>query len=170
MVTMTGALTACSAHQPSDGACDGQSGWPTLLRSWNLGPVVRSSRFPRRNCEDWLSCRRTSRCSGRSRRREIGATSTNRSCGARAAERQGVRQTGGGGGELGRLLAAIAGAPGGHGSARIREAGAEGKDRGGGDCNSRNHRLRPTGGGDSISDRALSNRPLHLTVRFAARR
>jgi hypothetical protein len=29
----------------------------------------------------------------RSRRREIGVTSTNRSCGARAAERQGVRQT-----------------------------------------------------------------------------
>ena len=37
--------------------------------------------------------RRTSRCSGRSRRREIGVTSTNRSCGARAAERQGVGRT-----------------------------------------------------------------------------
>jgi hypothetical protein len=35
----------------------------------------------------------TSRCSGRSRRREIGVTSTNRWCGARAAERQGVRRT-----------------------------------------------------------------------------
>ena len=35
----------------------------------------------------------TSRCSGRSRRREIGLASTNRSCGARAAERQGVGQS-----------------------------------------------------------------------------
>ena len=38
----------------------------------------------------WL--RLTSRCSGRSRRREIGVTSTNRSCGGLAAERQGVRR------------------------------------------------------------------------------
>jgi len=35
----------------------------------------------------------TCRCSGRSRRREIGVTSTNRSCGGLAAERQIVRQT-----------------------------------------------------------------------------
>ena len=38
--------------------------------------------------------RRTSRCSGRSRRREIGVTSTNRSSGGLAAERQGVGQSG----------------------------------------------------------------------------
>ena len=36
--------------------------------------------------------RLTSRCSGRSRRREIGVTSTNRSCGGLAAERQSVRR------------------------------------------------------------------------------
>jgi hypothetical protein len=39
-------------------------------------------------------CRPTSRCSGRSRRRDIGVTSTNRSCGGLAAERQSVGQSG----------------------------------------------------------------------------
>ena len=81
-------------------ARDGQSGWSAWLMSWNLGVVGRSGRLPLRNCEDWMSCRRTSRCSGRSRRREIGVTSTNRSCGARAAERQGVRRSDDGGGRF----------------------------------------------------------------------
>jgi len=57
------------------------------------GDVARPGRLRRRNCEVWLLCCRTSRCSGRSRRRDIGVTSTNRSCGARAAERQIVRRT-----------------------------------------------------------------------------
>jgi len=47
----------------------------------------------------------TSRCSGRSRRREIGVTSTNRSCGGLAAERQIVRQTGPQLGAFGVLVA-----------------------------------------------------------------
>jgi hypothetical protein len=42
--------------------------------------------MPSMEVEASVRCR-TSRCSGRSRRREIGVTSTNRSCGARAAER-----------------------------------------------------------------------------------
>jgi hypothetical protein len=110
MVTTTGALPVGSARQPATRALDEQSGWPMRLRSWILGVVARSGRLPRRNCKDWLSCRRTSRCSGRSRRREIGVTSTNRSCGARAAERQGVRQARGfGRARIGRDSATTAG-------------------------------------------------------------
>ncbi len=59
--------------------------------SWTGRPD--GDRFPGSRCCPSEMCRRTSRCSGRSRRREIGVTSTNRSCGARAAERQGVRRT-----------------------------------------------------------------------------
>jgi len=86
-------LRLAAPVNPAMRACDGQSWWPTWLRSWDLGVGVRSGRLDRRNCEDWLSCRRTSRCSGRSRRRDIGVTSTNRSCGGLAAERQTVRRT-----------------------------------------------------------------------------
>ena len=48
---------------------------------------------PRCPCSKSAGCWLTSRCSGRSRRREIGVTSTNRSCGGLAAERQGVRRS-----------------------------------------------------------------------------
>jgi hypothetical protein len=101
-------LRLAAPVNPAMRACDGQSWWPTWLRSWDLGVGVRSGRLDRRNCEDWLSCRRTSRCSGRSRRRDIGVTSTNRSCGGLAAERQTVRRTTAGFGKVPRMFAGIA--------------------------------------------------------------
>jgi len=67
-------------------ACGGNRGRSANLGAGRSREDVGSRRFTRTRVR-----RRTSRCSGRSRRSEIGVTSTNRSCGA--AERQGVRRT-----------------------------------------------------------------------------
>ena len=68
-------------------ACGGDRDRSVKLGAGSGGDSDESLRITRTRVR-----RRTSRCSGRSRRREIGVTSTDRSCGARAAERQGVRR------------------------------------------------------------------------------
>ena len=81
-------------------ACDGDRDRSAKLGAGSGGDRDESGRFPRTTAR-----RRTSRCSGRSRRWDIDVTSTNRSCGARAAERQSVRRatTAGWGSELERV-------------------------------------------------------------------
>jgi len=69
-------------------ACGGDRDRSVKLGAGSGGDSDESLRITRTRVR-----RRTSRCSGRSRRREIGVTSTDRSCGARAAERQGVGRT-----------------------------------------------------------------------------
>jgi hypothetical protein len=91
MVTTNGALAAGSARQPGDAGS-----------RWTIGVADEAEVVDSRHCRE-IGSASSEKLRGlvvlpsnkplqRSRRREIRVTSTNRSSGARAAERQGVRQ------------------------------------------------------------------------------